>query len=75
MRVVGERPPHAPKNRANLDECDIIGGILNSAVESKKSLRYLTDGQRVRNDIQKASKNNLMEKVKGLELEVYMNNV
>ena len=58
-----------------LDECDIIGGILNSAIELKKSLRYLTDGQRVPNDIEKVNKINLMTKVKGLELEVYMNNV
>lgn len=58
-----------------LDECDIIGGILNSAIDSKKSLRYITDGQRVPNDIEKVSNINLMEKVKGLELEVYMNNV
>lgn len=58
-----------------LDECEIIGGILSTAIEHKKSIRYYTDGQRVPNDIEKATKVNLLDKVKGLELEVYLNNV
>lgn len=58
-----------------LDESGTIGGILNAAINSKKNIMYITTGQRVPNDIERATKNNLMDKMKGLELEVYLNNV
>ena len=58
-----------------LDESETIGGILNTAIENKKVVKYITTGQRVPNDIERATKNNLMDKLKGLLLEVYLNNV
>jgi len=58
-----------------LDESESIGGIVDSAILYKKQIKYITTGQRVPNDIEKATKNNIMAKIKGLELEVYINNV
>ena len=58
-----------------LDESETIGGILNSAIDYDRSIRYFTDGQKVPNDIGKATLPNLMDKIKGLEIEVYLNNV
>ena len=58
-----------------LDESDTIGSILSAAINKERGIRYYTDGQRVPNDIEKASHLNIMEKIKGLELEVYLSNV
>ncbi len=58
-----------------LDESETIGAILNCAIEKKVELKYLTTGQRVPNDIEKATSANLMSKVKGLDTEVYLTNV
>ena len=58
-----------------LDESDGVGAILNVAIDNKCGIKYYTNGQRVPNDIEKASAFNLMEKIKGLEMEVYLNNV
>ena len=58
-----------------LDESETIGGILNSAINYERSIKYFTNGQRVPNDIGKANLSNLMDKIKGLEIEVYLNNV
>ncbi|MBN2545425.1 MAG: AAA family ATPase [Spirochaetes bacterium] len=56
-----------------IDESETIGAILNTAIEKDCSIRYLTNGQRVPNDIEKATKYNIMDKIKGLDIEVYLN--
>lgn len=58
-----------------LDESDTIGAILNTTVERKKSIVYYTNGQKVPNDIEKVSAHNVMDKVKGLEIEVYLSSI
>lgn len=56
-----------------LDESDTIGAILNVAIDKGCSIRYFTSGQKVPNDIEKATVYNTMDKVKGLDIEVYLN--
>lgn len=57
-----------------VDESESIGAILSSAVSRKKGVLYCTNGQRVPNDIEKANIFNLMSKIKGLEIEVHLQN-
>lgn len=56
-----------------LDESDAIGAILNTAFQYNCAIRYFTTGQRVPNDIEKATIYNTMDKIKGLDIEVYLN--
>jgi len=56
-----------------LDESDTIGSILNVAIDKGCAIRYFTSGQRVPNDIEKATVYNTMDKIKGLDIEVYLN--
>ena len=58
---------------SKLDETDTIGAVLNCAIDKKCALRYYTNGQRVPNDIEKATISNIMGKIKGLDVEVYLN--
>jgi flagellar biosynthesis protein FlhF len=58
-----------------LDESETIGAILNCAIDKKVEIKYITTGQRVPNDIEKATLDNLMSMIKGLDTEVYLTNV
>lgn len=44
-----------------LDECDTIGTVVNINLETKQPISYVTDGQRVPEDIHLATKNYLAE--------------
>ncbi|MCG8572415.1 MAG: flagellar biosynthesis protein FlhF [Spirochaetes bacterium] len=54
------------------DESETIGAILNKVIERNKGIVYYTDGQRVPNDIEKATVFNIMAKIKGLDPNVYL---
>ena len=56
------------------DESETIGGIISESIKRRKPILYLTDGQRVPNDIERATYSNIMSKIKGLESEVIFNN-
>jgi len=56
-----------------IDESETIGAILNTAIDKNCSIRYFTNGQKVPNDIEKATKYNIMDQIKGLDIEVYLN--
>jgi flagellar biosynthesis protein FlhF len=56
-----------------LDESETIGAVINESITYNKSIMYCTTGQRVPNDIEKATKINIMEKIKGLDINVYLN--
>ncbi|HOV15511.1 MAG TPA: AAA family ATPase, partial [Spirochaetota bacterium] len=57
-----------------IDESENIGAIISESVSRKKAILYFTNGQRVPNDIEKATTSNLMSKIKGLEMEVVLQN-
>ncbi|HOJ63105.1 MAG TPA: flagellar biosynthesis protein FlhF [Spirochaetota bacterium] len=54
------------------DESETIGSIINCCLDMKKGIMFITDGQRVPNDIQKADEWNILTKIKGLEPQVYL---
>lgn len=56
------------------DESDTIGSIINCCIDMKKGIMFITDGQRVPNDIEKADEWNILAKIKGLEPQVYFSN-
>ncbi len=56
------------------DESETMGAILNEIINRKKTLRYITDGQKVPNDIKKGSRQILTEKIKGFDASVYFSN-
>jgi flagellar biosynthesis protein FlhF len=58
-----------------LDESDTIGSVLNMAISMDKGIRYLTTGQKVPNDIEKATVVSIMEKIRGFLPDVYLNRV
>ncbi|HPO49600.1 MAG TPA: hypothetical protein PLO89_04680 [Spirochaetota bacterium] len=57
-----------------IDESENIGSILSEAIKRGKGIIYYTNGQRVPNDIEKANLFNLMSKIKGLDMEVVLQN-
>ena len=57
-----------------LDESDSIGAILCSSAKKNKDILFYTNGQRVPNDIERATEFNIMSKIKGLEPEVIFMN-
>lgn len=57
------------------DESDTVGSILSCAVEFKKKIMFCTNGQKVPSNIEKVSKNSLMQKITGFVPEVYLENL
>jgi len=57
-----------------VDESEIIGAVLSSAILRNKGIVFYTTGQRVPNDIERATAFNIMSKIKGLEPEVILMN-
>ena len=57
-----------------LDESETMGAILSEIILRNKGIMYLTNGQRVPNDIEKANAFNIMSKIKGLDIEVHLKN-
>ncbi len=57
-----------------LDESETFGALLNETISRKKTLRYLTDGQKVPNDIKKAGRSILLERLKGFDPSIYFSN-
>jgi len=56
------------------DESETIGAIINCCIDMKKGIMFITDGQRVPNDIEKTDTWNLLTKIKGFEPQVYFAN-
>jgi flagellar biosynthesis protein FlhF len=57
-----------------LDESESIGAIISSSIKKNKEILFYTNGQRVPNDIERATNFNIMSKIKGLEPEVIFMN-
>ncbi len=54
------------------DESETIGAIINCCIDMKKGIMFISDGQRVPNDIKKAEVWDVLTKIKGLEPQVYL---
>jgi flagellar biosynthesis protein FlhF len=57
-----------------LDESGYVGAIISSSISKNKEILFFTNGQRVPNDIERATGFNIMSKIKGLEPEVIFMN-
>jgi len=57
-----------------MDESDIIGSIISAAHNRNKGIIFYTNGQRVPNDIEKATNFNILSKIKGFDPEVLLVN-
>ncbi len=57
------------------DESELIGSILSAVIKYDKKLIFYTNGQRVPNDIERVSENNIISKIKGFDPSVYLANI
>ena len=57
-----------------LDESDVIGSIICNAHKRGKKMLYCTTGQKVPNDIEKITKKSILSKIKGIDVQVALEN-
>ncbi len=57
-----------------LDESDVIGSIICNAYNRGKKLLYCTIGQKVPDHIEKASANTILSRIKGIDVQVALEN-
>ncbi len=56
------------------DESESFGSIISCAIEHKKKIMFCTIGQKVPNDIEKASTDGIMRRIQGFDQAVYLTN-